>query len=437
MSAVVEPKDNAASAAPDQGYDNPKRWYLLGLLAFTYMVAVLDRKIIVIAAEPIKLEFGLSDTQLGFLTGTCFAMAYAIVGIPLGMLVDRVSRKNLLAGAVGIWSLFTALGGLMGSYWSLVATRMAVGAAEAPNNTTGYSLITDSFKWVERSRAMGIYSMGSAFGSLVGMGLGGYIVVSYGWRGAFFLAGIPGLILCFLLIFTVKEPLRRKADGAVADGSKAPPLLETVKFIWSQRSFVFLYGGFVLGAMTISGVSLWLPSFLVRIHQVPLADMGLFLGLTYGIAASSGGVLGGMLGDYVGKKTILNICPMVGAQMLVTVVCFIAMVFVDSTWMAFGLFAIGLFAHYAHHPPIYSLKQILVAPRMRGTMSAILLVSSNLIGFGLGPQVVGILSDYYATWAGTNSLQYAIATLVLVNLGAAACFFMMNKTLEADLKKVA
>lgn len=436
MNVTDQAKDADTIVARAEMGKSPARWYALAILTITYLIAQLDRQVIVIASEPIKHEFGLSDTQLGFLTGTCFALAYALAGIPMGMAIDRFNRKNLLAGAVTIWSVCTALGGLAQSYWHLIITRALVGAAEAPNNTTGYSLVTDFFRWEERSRAMGIYTVGSALGALVGLGFGGWVTQELGWRMALLVAGVPGLIIALLLYFTIREPERRGKDGTVDKAVAPPPLMTTVKFIWSQRSLVFLYGGFIIGAMTISGLTLWLPSYFVRVHGVSLTQLGLYLGITFGIAATSGGVLGGLMGDYIGKKSILGLSPMVGVQMIVVTLAFLGMLFVDNLFLAFSIYAIGLFAHYAHHPPIYSMMQILVQPRMRGLSSSILLVGSNLIGFGLGPQLIGVLSDWYAPWAGVHSIQYAIATMILMNIFAIICFFLTNRTLKADLAKV-
>lgn len=416
---------------------DPKRWYYLAILAITYLVASIDRQIIVIAAEPIKHEFGLSDTQIGFLAGTSFAIAFALASIPFGLAIDRYNRKNLLAGAVAFWSICTAMGGAANNYWQLVLSRMAVGAAESPSNTTGYSLITDFFRWEERSRAMGIYSIGSGLGALVGLGVGGYITFAYGWRAAFFLAGMPGLLVALLLIFTVREPKRRKSNGMIDDSVKAPPMMETFRFMWSQRALVFLLSAFWLGSMTMSGLSIWLPSFFVRIHEVSLKEIGIALGLIYGIAGVFGGILGGMAADFVGKRKVVNIPKLVAGLMGVMTAVYVALLYVPNTTVAFVLFALGLALFFSYQPAIYSLTQVLVHARMRGVSSSVLAVGGNLIGFGLGPQIVGMLSDVYAPWAGLHAIQYAIATMLTLNVLSFLLFFISTRSLECDLKRVA
>ncbi|MDP1555043.1 MAG: MFS transporter, partial [Hyphomonas sp.] len=221
------------------------RAWVLAVLTLTYTFNHVDRQILVILLEPIKAEFGLSDGQVGWLTGLSFAAFYATLGIPVAMWADRGNRRNIISIALGIWSAMTALSGLAQNFWHLLLARMGVGIGEAGGTPPATSMIADLYPPQERAMALGVYTSGIGLGIMAGFALGGYIYELYGWRTAFFAAGVPGLILALIVRFGIKEPVRGLADQRKDEGP-APSLGETLKFIFSQSSYLWLLAGCLL-----------------------------------------------------------------------------------------------------------------------------------------------------------------------------------------------
>jgi MFS family permease len=213
-------------------YTKPYTHYVLGILTVVYVFNFIDRQILAILAQSIKVDLGLSDTQIGALSGIAFGIFYAVLGIPIARLADKYSRVNIISICLGIWSLMTALSGLAGNFWQLLAARIGVGIGEAGGSPPSHSLIADYFPVTGRASALGIYALGIPIGILFGNFAGGWIDQYFGWRNAFMLVGIPGIVLAITLKLTIKEPPRGYSEGRVPD-TKAIPFKEVVRTMWA------------------------------------------------------------------------------------------------------------------------------------------------------------------------------------------------------------
>ena len=208
----------------------------MGILVVVYTFNFIDRQILSILLQPVKDDLGLSDTAMGMLTGFAFAAFYATLGIPIARFADRSNRRNLVAWALGIWSLMTALSGLAQNFWHLLAARIGVGIGEAGCSPPAHSMIADYYPADQRATALGIYSLGIPFGIMFGLFAGGWINEFFGWRAAFFIVGLPGIVLALIVRFTLREPPRGMAEGR-ADSADQPGVGETLQYLWAKKSF--------------------------------------------------------------------------------------------------------------------------------------------------------------------------------------------------------
>ena len=413
-------------------------WYVVGLLTLISAIQYLDRFVVSILMEPLKGEFGLSDTQLGFLVGACFVIPYALSAIPLGIVADRYSCRKLIAAVLAIWSSLTAICSLAGSYWHLVLIRMGVGAAESPTKPAAVSIISNLFPMRMRSTAIGIFWTGSSIGTVIAFVFGGYIAVNFGWRMAFLIAGIPGIILSLLLIMTVKEVAPRGADDRfLTEGVTATPIAKTFAFVLTQRSLILMYLGAIMVWTVSAGVGAWMASFLIRVHGKDIQEAGIIFGLAHGLTAWIGSIGGGRMADYVAGKDVSLVAKLSAAAAFAAALSATGMLLSPSLPVMIALIAtFSIFAAGAI-TPVIGLGQSLVGPRMRATVMAGFLVFSNLIAAAAGPQIVGGLSDYYAQWFGDGAIRYAILSLVLLEFVAITALLMSLRTLKGDLARAA
>ena len=391
-------------------------WYTLLVLTLINSAHYLDRTIISIVIEPIREEFLLSDGQLGILTGLVYGITFALAGLPLGYLVDRVNRRNLLATLVIIWSCFTALGGLAQNFFQLALSRMGVGAAEAGGSPSSMSIISDTFPLKQRSTAMGAFFLSMALGAAMSALIGSYVATHFGWRAAFFIAGVPGILFALLLLFTVKEPRRGAMDPAPAHDAiptPAPGMGETLRFLAGQKALLHLFVAMPLAVMAVSAISAWIVAFFMRTHAMELPQASVIAGLTFGVFAAGGSLLGGLLSDRFGGKEARHRVTFAGVIALLGVPVTVAGVLVGSAPVAiacwFGMAALS----FATIPPAFGSLVSLAKPRMRGITLASIQVVTNLLGYGLAPFLVGIFSDLYG---GPDSLRYALLTVISVSL---------------------
>ena len=408
------------------------RNYALGVLVVVYTFNFIDRQILSILLEPIKQDLGLSDSALGMLTGFAFALFYATLGIPIARFADRSNRRNLIAWALAIWSAMTAVSGLAQNFWHLLLARIGVGVGEAGCSPPAHSILADYFPTENRATALGIYSLGIPFGILFGFIAGGWLNEFFGWRVAFFIVGVPGLLLAILVRLTLREPPRGMAEGRVAD-EEQPTIMETFRFLWSKRSFRHMAVGGGLTAFVGYGVITWVPSFLIRSYGMSTGDVGTYLGLILGIPGGIGIALGGYLADRYGSRDTRWYLWIVSVALIASTPLFFG-VYLSSTAFASLMFLIlPILLGNFYQATTFSQTQGLVSLRMRSVAAAVLLFILNMIGLGAGPQAVGILSDILQPSYGDESLRYALLTLSTVHIWAAYHYYQAGKSLKDDL----
>ena len=424
MSNPIDPTPSVFSPAV--------RNYALGVLVVVYTFNFIDRQILSILLEPIKHDLGLSDTALGMLTGFAFALFYATLGIPIARLADRGNRRNIIAWSLTIWSAMTALSGIAQNFWHLLIARIGVGVGEAGCSPPAHSMIADYFPAENRATALGIYSLGIPVGILFGFIAGGWLNEFFGWRVAFFVVGVPGILLALLVRWSLREPDRGMAEGRQANADQ-PGIMETFTYLYQKPSFRHMAVGGGLTAFVGYGIVTWVPSFLIRSYGMDTGEVGTYLGLILGIPGGIGIALGGYLADRYGAKDTRWYLWVVTVALLIAVPITVG-VYLSSSATASLLFLIlpVLLGNF-YQATTFSQAQGLVPLRMRAVAAAVLLFILNIIGLGAGPQMVGVVSDLLAPTYGDESLRYALLALSFVNIWAAYHYYLAGKTLKQDL----
>jgi MFS family permease len=422
------------------GFSPSYRNYALGVLFLGYVVNFVDRSILSILLEPIKLELALNDTQLGLLGGLAFAVFYTTLGIPIAALADRWSRVKILSIAMVIWSGMTALCGLAQSFTMLLLARIGVGVGEAGASPPSHSLISDYFPIETRATALSIYALGIPFGSMVGNFVGGWGAEALGWRTTFVLVGLPGVLIALFIWFTLREPPRGMADAGKAapaapkEDVPAPDVKDVLALLWARRSFRHIAFAAGLHAFVGYGVGTWNAPFLIRSHEMPISEVGSWLALISGIGAIGtffGGYLSDKLAERYNDRRWYMWVP--GWSTIIMVPFQFVAYLYEGIWAVIpALMAVSILGGM-YLGPSFAMTQALVTLRMRAVASAILLFVLNIIGMGMGPYLVGIASDLLNPSFGIHSLRYALCLAVLVNVWAAVHYFLSTRSLREDL----
>lgn len=413
------------------------RHYVLGVLLLAYLVNSLDRSILSLLIEPIRLEFGLSDTQLGVLSGLAFALFYSALAIPIAALADRWNRRNVLALAVLLWTLMTALCGWAGSFVALLMARIGVAIGEAGCNPASHSLLADYFAPQRRATALGIFALGAPAGALITGLVGGWGSENFGWRGTMMLAATPGLLLVPLLLLTVREPRRPVQPMPAVPGAARPSLPSTLAHLWSQASFRHLCLASALHSFAMYGASSFNPAYLSRSHGWTGGEVGELIALT-GLAGLAGGLFGGIATDRLSAGRMEPRWQLwaPGIATLLAIPVQIVAYLGSGTAMTASLLLSSALS-LVFFGPSYAAAQSLAAPRMRAVAASILLFSKALVGMGLGPLMVGVLSDRLAPALGQDSLRWALLLVPAFNAWAGWHFFIAARHLRQDLQRLA
>ena len=416
------------------------RRYVLFILTLVYVFNFVDRQILVILQEPIKAELGLSDTQLGLLTGFAFALFYVVVGIPIARWADVGNRRNIVSLALVVWSGMTAVSGLAQNYVQLLLARIGVGIGEAGASPPSHSMISDYYAPEERGAAMSIYSMGLYIGILVGLLLGGWLAEKIGWRMAFFAVGLPGILMAVVVRLTLKEPPRGGA-GMVSDPAAGDrhTFKETLSYLWASKAF--RNASFAAGFCAFAGYSTltFIPSFLIRSHGMSVSQVGVALGLIIGISGVIGALSGGFLADKLGKNDMRWYMWVPGIGVLFSLPFSLLALNLESLNAVLVCIFISNVFMSCYLGPTIAIAHHLVKPSMRATTSAILFFILNIVGLGCGPVATGMVSDYLAPEYGTESLRYALMFSSLVVLIAVVQYLRSGSALpkHADEERVA
>jgi len=408
--------------------------YALGLLFVVYVVNFVDRQILSILLPGIKADLALTDGQLGLLSGTAFGLFYATLGFPIARIADLKSRKWVMAVCVGLWSLMTALCGSATGFLSLLAFRTGVGVGEAGGSPPAHSLISDYFKPAERATALGIFSLGVPVGIMVGFLAGGWMAESLGWRLAFVVVGLPGLLIAAVVALTLREPPRGHSEGLHSAGA-APSAMEVIRFLWSSRAFRHLSFASALYAFVGYSVISWAPSFLIRTHQMSIGEIGTYLAFIFGIGGGIGNYLGGIFADRWARTDERGRAFVPALSMILGLPFALAVYVVNDATAAVLLLAVPAGAGLMYQAPAFAITQSLATPKMRASAAAILIFVISIIGLALGPWTTGLLSDALAPRFGNDSLRWALFIVSLLLAWAGLHFWLAGRALPPDLAR--
>lgn len=435
----------AVAAAPIGAVQIPDdvkrhRTYALIILTLVYMSSHLDRSIVGILAQPIKEDLGLSDTQIGIVGGFAFAMFYATLGIPLALLADRTNRRNIIAIAVAVWSVMTAVCGFASNFIQLVLARIGVGIGEAGSSPQSHSMIADMYATQERSRAMATYALGVPFGIMLGFLIGGYVSTHWGWRAAFYVAGIPGLILSLLVWFTVREPQRGLADGHTAQVRPTPTLVETMEslkvtfaLMWRSKAIRHIVIGLTLTSFVGYGGTLLGAAFVERTHGLSRATIGVVLGPIAGIVGAAGTFLGGYLADHMARRDLTWNAWVIGLAKFAAAPLILAFYLIDQFGLALVFYFPAVLLGAFYLGPSFAMIQSVAPIAVRATAAAITLFILNFVALGFGPVFVGALSDYVFAGYGKDSLRYALLSTSLINVWAGVHFMLAGPAYKREM----
>jgi MFS family permease len=410
--SVSSPTDEPAAMGP-------RRWYALALLTSILTVHFIDRNVIGVVIEPLKKEFGFSDSMIGVLAGFAHSAALGIMVLPVGWLADRLNRVRLVAAMVMLWSALTGLGALASNYISLLLMRVGVGAAEAGCSPASVSLIADLFSSKERPTAVGLYYVGAGLGTGLVFLVGGYLAQHFGWRTVFLLAGLPGIVLGLLLLFTVCEPLRKNAGKAAT-----PTMREAVRELGANRAVQLVLAAGCIATMAQSSAWIWMASLMVRTHGMSLAQAGLVVAASAALGKTVGSACSGPLTRWLSRDLASRLWRYPAAALVCSIPVAWAMVMLPSAAaavvcaMALGL----LLGGWA--PQIQTILVSLVPDSLRATSLSLWHLGSNIFGVGVGPFLTGALSDWIG---GSKGLGYAIGWTVTLN-SLAALFIWMSSS---------
>ncbi|MGK6355070.1 spinster family MFS transporter [Sphingomonas sp. DT-207] len=407
------------SASPDAAADAlalKRRRLTLALLTITYFFSYMDRQILAILQELIKKDLALSDTQLGLLSGLAFAVFYATLGIPVARLADRANRKNIVAVSLAIWSAMTAAGGLAQNFAQLLLARIGVGIGEAGSSPPSHSIIADLYPPERRAGAMGVYSLGVVLGAALGTFIGGLVASAYGWRAAMFVIGLPGVLLAVIVWLFVVEPRRGLSDAHAHTAHETPPSLgKGFASILDNRPALHLVMAVTLTSMIGYGLTAWGPSFMVRSLGFSVREISLYVALPAGAAGAASAVLGGRLADRLARSHGLHAQSLMVAVLKTLALPFtLAFFLLGSPVAAIAAYFTYVLLANSYLGPTFALIQGLAPVRLRALWAAITLLVINLIGLGLGPTLVGVISDLLKPSLGSESLRWSMLLFAAV-----------------------
>jgi predicted MFS family arabinose efflux permease len=430
-SATAELED-VPRAQPSTRYRN----YVLALLLIVGICSWVDRQVFAMLMQAIKVEFNFSDTQLGLLGGVAFGMFYATVGLPLARLADRYNRRNILTACLLLWSAMTVLGGFAVGFASLFLARVGVGVGEAGGSPPSQSIISDYFPPEKRAFALGVFFSFIPLGTLVGLFVSGWLNQYFGWRATFIAVGVPGLLLAGLLRFTLREPVRGASDSKVHAPVAHSSSFDALRYLLGRSSVRHLCAAGALHGIGAFGAAVWLPTYFMRTHGLSSGETGTWLALIAGGA----GAVGAWYGGYFSDRLVLRTSdprwyPRLACLFVLGTLPFLTGVYLthDST-IALMLFVAPSILQNMFLGAVTATMQNLAGVRRRATIAAFYLFLVNLISMGMGPTLVGMLSDRFSGQFGGDALRFALlGTILISSLWAAAHFWRASRTLREDL----
>lgn len=428
-----------AAAAPPAMAARPARgaWLVLAALCFVYVLNFLDRQLLSILAKPIQDELGVTDGQLGLISGLYFALFYCTLALPVGWLADRTNRVRVLAVACALWSAATAACGMATTYPQLVLARIAVGVGEAGGVPPSYAIISDYFPPGQRGAALGLFNLGPPIGQALGVAFGASIAAAYSWRDAFISIGVVGIVTAFLVFVFVREPVRGGLDAAPA----APATDEKVEGASFLATCGMFFGRPVLALISLaSGITQivtyailsFATLFLMREKGMTLQEVAIWYALLVGFGAGAGIYFAGWLVDRLAPRNRKAYAYIPAIGLALAIPFFIGFVWAPNWPLALAFLAVPMALNYFYLSPAVALVQAEVRPNQRVLSGALLLLVMNLIGLGLGPTYLGAMSDWFRPDHPQNSLQMALYTLVPFYILAVLLFLLLARAIGRE-----
>ncbi len=396
------------------------------LLSIIYVFSYIDRNLIAIVLEPIKQEFGVSDTVMGAVSGLAFAILYSAVSLPLSRMADRgTNRRNIVAVCCGLWSLATMASGAVTQFWQFVIARMTVAIGEAGGTSPSVSMVSDLYPPHRRSLAISLFMLGPHVGLLAAMALGGWIAQEYGWRSVFIYFGAPGILLALLLYIFGRDPGLGVYDTDAERAIREQPqgnFWHDVRDIMQVKGFFLICMGTAIAGMVGYGYGIWAPTFMVRNFEIPLAHAGLIFGLSSGIFAAAGSIFSGYYCDRLSTKDSrwqLRM-PALGVIISIPFGCAFVLWPADAIWQIGSIkvphaimFAAGFSFFNSWWATLsYAAVSHLVNSSQRATSLAVLSLFLTLFGAGIGPLLTGTFSDMFSNGNDGDGLLYALLLML-------------------------
>ena len=421
----------ALRARPDA-----RAWTALGILCFVYVINFLDRQLLSILAKPIQDDLGVTDGQLGRISGLYFALFYCVLAIPVGWFADRTNRVRVLSFACALWSAATVACGLSTNYPQLVAARMSVGVGEAGGVPPSYAIISDYFPPGTRGTALSLFNLGPPIGLALGVAFGASIAAAYSWRSAFICLGAVGIVTALIVLLVVREPVRGGLDvpraGSESGATAKAAFWPTCRMFFSNP--VLLRVSLATGATQFVTYALlnFTTLFLMREKGMTLQEVAVYYALMIGISIGAGMYTSGRLIDRLAPRSRTAYAYLPAVALALAIPAFVGFVWAPTWPLALAFLAVPTFLNYFYLSPAVALVQEQVQPHERVLAGALLLLVMNLIGLGLGPTFLGAVSDYFRPTHPEHSLQMAFYTLIPFYIIAVLSFLWLARALKRE-----
>ena len=414
------------------------RWYALGVLMVVGLFNYIDRLCMSILQVPIKAELGLTDTQLGIMTGLAFSLLYTTMTVPIARLADITQRRYVIAGALAVWSLMTLGCGFAGSFTTLVILRMGVAIGESGCVPASHAMLADYFPFEQRARAISTWALVFPLGTLIGIASSGWLSEAIGWRHTFVLLGAIGLVLAPIVLLTLREP-PRGGQGAHGGGAAdlhdatTPPFVDSLRTLWNSRTFRLQSLGGALTAFPLNAVLLWNAPFYSRVFGMSLAQMAFWLALLAGGAGAVGLFASGIVSDRLGRRNPQWYLRLPGLACIAVVPFMLLQFFATDVWVSLAFGAVAVMLLNAFVSPQAAATQSLVPPNLRALAASNNVVLAGVVGVALGPFLTGVLSDALTPRFGTDALRYALAAASLPAALGGVFFLLASMTFGREL----
>jgi predicted MFS family arabinose efflux permease len=422
--------EGTAKAGRVRGFGSPYVHYLIFIFFLANLFVTMDRAVLGVLIVPIRAELGFSDSQLGALS-FAFAAFYSLFGLLLGRLTDTHSRSKLLAWSIGILGLATIACGWVQNFVQMFLARTLCGIGEAGSVPTKYSIIGDTFRPEQRASALALIYSGLGVGGAVGIILAGILAESVGWRMAFMLFGLPSLLVAAVVYFTVREPERGVFETA-SDATKEVSLAGTLKALKANRTFLFIVLAYSVSTFGIYGLGYWIPSFLSRTHGMSLSDIGLQYGAISGLSLIAGLLVGASVSTRLMRRDRRFEMWIPGVVNMLIGVAFAFLFSAESVKLALALAGLASFLSGFMIGPATAGIQSTVPARMRGIAAAITMFVSAMLGQGLGPWIIGYLSDAFAATQGDRALGNIMFYMTALFVVGGAFYFAGARSFNRD-----